>query len=187
MSCRRGPPVCMLKGYTEGEMSARADREFGQIQVTRSDWPIVLIEFPEKRVTDADLHAVLEYVESLLHEAKRNKEKVFVITDLTAMREITPASQRQFSAEWIKRTASLNRAASVGGATVTPSAILRGIITAVYWLQPSPSPTFPVATRHEAMLKGIEMLEAGNVLLSPRLVEYRNKHGVESGRFTARR
>jgi hypothetical protein len=110
-----------------------------------------------------------------------------VITDLTVMREITPANQRQFTAEWIKRTASLSRVASVGGATVTPSPILRGIITALYWLQPSPSPTFPVATRHDGMLKGIEMLESGNVLLSPRLVEYRDKHGVESARFAARR
>jgi hypothetical protein len=75
----------------------------------------------------------------------------------------------------------------VGGATVTPSPILRGIITAVYWLQPSPSPTFPVATRHEAMLKGIEMLEAGSVLLSPRLVEYRDTHGIGSARFATRR
>jgi hypothetical protein len=157
-------------------MVARADREFGRIRVAESDWPIVLIEFPEKRVADADLHAVLGHIESLLSEAVKNKEKVFVITDLTVMREITPASQRQFAAEWIKRTASLNRAASLGGATVTPSPILRGIITAVYWLQPSPSPTFPVATRHEAMLKGIEMLEAGSVLLSPRLLEYRDKH-----------
>jgi hypothetical protein len=168
-------------------MVARADREFGRIRVAESDWPIVLIEFPEKRVTDADLRAVLEHVESLLSEAVKNREKVFVITDLTVMREITPASQRQFTAEWIKRTASLNRAASVGGATVTPSPILRGIITAVYWLQPSPSPTFPVATRHEAMLKGIEMLEAGSSLLSPRLVEYRDKHGVGSARFATRR
>jgi hypothetical protein len=81
----------------------------------------------------------------------------------------------------------LSIAASVGGATVTPSPILRGIITALYWLQPSPSPTFPVATRHEGMLKGIEMLEAGGVLLSPRLVEYRDKHGVGSARFATRR
>ena len=168
-------------------MFAHAPREFGKIRVAKSDWPIVLIEFPEKRVTDADLQAVLGYIESLLNEAVKNKEKVFVITDLTVMREITPPSQRQFTAEWIKRTASLNRAASVGGATVTPSAILRGIITAVYWLQPSPSPTFPVATRHDAMLKGIEMLEAGSVLLSPRLIEYRNKHGAGSGRVTTGR
>jgi hypothetical protein len=64
---------------------------------------------------------------------------------------------------------------------------LRGIITALYWLQPSPSPTFAVATRHDGMLKGIEMLEAGGVLLSPRLVEYRDKHEVGSARFATRR
>jgi hypothetical protein len=168
-------------------MLARAECQFGHIRVARVNWPIVLIEFPEKRVTDADLHAVLEYIESLFNEAVKNREKFFVITDLTVMREITPANQRQFTAEWIKRTGPLSRAASVGGATVTPSAILRGIITALYWLQPSPSPTYAVATRHDGMLKGIEMLEEASVLLSPRLIEYRDKHGVGSAKFPIRR
>jgi hypothetical protein len=168
-------------------MFAHAPREFGKIRVERVDWPVVFIEFPEKRVTDADLLAVLAHIESLFVEAEKNKEKIFVITDLTVMREITPANQRQFTAEWMKRTAALSKVASVGGATVTPSPILRGIMTALYWLQPSPNPTFAVATRHEAMIKGIEMLEEASVLLSPRLVEYRDKHGVMSGRFRIRR
>jgi hypothetical protein len=56
-------------------MFARADREFGRIRVAMSDWPIVLIEFPEKRVTDEDLHAVLGHIESLFSEAARNKRR----------------------------------------------------------------------------------------------------------------
>jgi hypothetical protein len=158
-------------------MIDRTVREFGAIRLATVDWPIVLIEFPEKRVTDADLRSVLEHFESLLKEAEKYQEKIFSITDLTMMRETTPASQRQFTGEWIKRTASLARAAALGSATVTPSALLRGIITALYWLQPPPTPVLTVATRHEAMLKGIEMLEREKMLLSPRLIAYRDKYG----------
>ena len=156
-------------------MTVRADRIFEAIRVATADWPIVLIEFPEKRVSDDTLHSVLDYVESLLLEASKSNEKLFVITDLTRMEEITPASQRQYTGAWNKRTYSLSRAAGLGGATVTPSAILRGIITAVFWIQPPATPSFAVATRDEAMLKGVEMLDAAGALLPPRLMAYRDR------------
>mgnify|MGYP001213541454 CR=1 FL=1 len=157
-------------------MRDREDRAFGEIRVATVDWPIVLTEFPEKRVPDATLQSALAYLEWLMTDAKKSSEKLFFITDLTAMREITPANQRQFTAEWMKRNTALSRDISVGGATVTPSSILRGIITALFWLQQPPTPSFSTATRHEAMLKGIELLQSHGVLLSPRLVAYRDKH-----------
>jgi hypothetical protein len=162
---------------SEAAMTVRADRDFESIRVSASDWPIILIEFPEKGVTDPALHSVLEYVESLLNEASNNRERLFVITDLTRMQEITPARQRQYTGSWNKRTYALSRAAGIGGATVTPSAILRGIITAVFWIQPPATPSFAVATRHEAMLKGIEMLNAAKIALPPSLVGYRRDGG----------
>jgi hypothetical protein len=162
---------------SEAGMTVRSDRDFESIRVSGSDWPIILIEFPEKSVSDTALHSVLEYVESLLNEASNTRERLFVITDLTRMQEITPARQRQFTGAWNKRTYALSRAAGIGGATVTPSAILRGIITAVFWIQPPATPSFAVATRHEAMLKGIEMLEAAKIALPPALVGYRRDAG----------
>jgi hypothetical protein len=54
---------------------------------------------------------------------------------------------------------------------VTPSAILRGLITAVFWFQPPVAPYFAVATRHEAMRKGVEMLRAASAPLPPRLAD----------------
>jgi hypothetical protein len=154
---------------------AHADQEFGHIRVTTADWPIVLTDFPEERTADADLHATLDCLASLMREATRTRQKLFFITDLTPMRETPTASQRQYTGAWTKTNAELSRASSVGGATVTPSPILRGIITAVYWVQPPPTPSFSVATRHEAMLKGIELLKAADVLLPPRLLAYRER------------
>ncbi len=155
-------------------MEVYAECDFGSIRVTTVDWPIILIEFPENRVADEALLASLAYLESLWHEAARRREKLFMITDLTRMREVTPASQRRIAAHWMKRNIPLGSIASVGGATVTPSPILQGIITAVYWLQPPAKPMWTAATRREAILKGIQMLEAEGVSLPPRLVAYRD-------------
>jgi hypothetical protein len=152
----------------------RTDCEFGSIRVATVDWPIVLTEFPETRVPDAALHACLDHLESLMTEATKTREKLFMLTDITRMREVTPASQRHYTGEWMKRNLSLGRVSTVGGATVTPSSILRGILTAVYWIQPPARPMYATATRHEAMLKGIEMLEAERIPLPPRLIAYRD-------------
>jgi hypothetical protein len=95
---------------------------------------------------------------------------------------MTPASQRRIAADWVKRNDPVAKVATVGGATVTPSPILRGIMTAVFWLQPSSRPMHLVATRPEGMLKGIQLLEEEGVRLPPRLVAYRDQHATAGGR-----
>jgi hypothetical protein len=157
-------------------MASRGEVVFGGIRVASDDWPIVLTDFPSQSVPDDALRSVLAHLEAAMREALGRRERLFFITDITRMRQMTPARQRQLTGEWMKTTAELAKASSVGHATVTPSAILRGIITAVYWIQPSPKPSFSVSTVHEGMMKGIEMLVAENCLLSPRLVAYRDKH-----------
>src|SRR5262249_16642596 len=125
--------------------------------------------------------AALDHLESLFLEAKKERVRAFVITDLTRMRELASAKQRRLTGEWSKRTADLTRATSAGSAAVTPSAILRGLITAVFWFQPPTAPYFAMGTRHEAMLKAIEMLRAANAALPPRLVDFREHHASRSG------
>jgi hypothetical protein len=155
----------------------RADQDFGGIRISCADWPIVLIEFPEKRVPDACLHAALEHLESSMRDATKTHELLYTIADITSIRELTPATQRKYTAEWMKRNEPLVKVSSVGGATVTPSSVLRGIITAVYWVQPPIQTMYTVATRQEAMLKGIELLQRQGQLLPPRLIAYRDRHG----------
>jgi hypothetical protein len=164
----------MLRASEYDPMAARPAREFEGIRVSSDDWPIVLTEFPEERVSDAALHALFRHIEELMREAEATGEKLFIITDLTRMHHVAPASQRKYAGEWIQRTAMLARTASVGGAQVTPSSILRGLVTAIFWLKPPPTPAIFVATRGEAIARGIEMLLAANVRLSPRLLELRD-------------
>lgn len=156
-------------------MATRRAQEFEGIRVSSDDWPIVFTEFPEDRVSDAALQAMFRHLEELMREAEAKREKIFIITDLTRMHHLAPASQRKYSGEWIQRTAMLARTATVGGAQVTPSSILRGLVTAIFWLKPPPTPAIFVATREEAIVRGIEMLTAANAPLSPRVLELQDK------------
>ena len=45
------------------------------------------------------------------------------------MTQLAPASQRKCVADWMARTLMLQKTVSLGGANVTPSTILRGLIT----------------------------------------------------------
>jgi hypothetical protein len=155
----------------------RADQDFGGIRISCADWPIVLIEFPAKRVPDACLQAALECLESSMRDAAKAHERQFSLADITLMRELTPASQRKYTAEWMKRNEPLVKVGSVGGATVTPSPVLRGILTAVYWIQPPIQTMYTVATRQEGMLRGIDLLEREGQRLPPRLIAYRDRFG----------
>jgi hypothetical protein len=163
-------------------MVSRADCTFGEIRVSTTYWPILIVEFPEKRVADQDNRALLAHLEALMNDALRTSEKLFFITDLSSMREFAPALQRQTTGQWIKRTTPLARATSVGGAQVTPSAVLRGIITAVFWIHPPPTPAVCVATRAEAMMVGIARLEAEHFVLPPTLASYRDAAAAGSVR-----
>jgi hypothetical protein len=141
--------------------------EFGGIRVETLHWPIILIDYPPARVADPDFFQALVHVEQVLHAAVAEHQKTYVVTDITRVREIPPATQRKYAADFVRRTAHVARAASLGTANVTPSSILRGIMTAVYWVSPSPTPTVFLATRREAYRYAIEVLEGGGAALPP--------------------
>jgi hypothetical protein len=141
--------------------------EFGGIRVETVHWPIVLIEYPQTRVSDADFFQALARVEEVMHAAIAERRKTYVVTDITQVREIPPASQRKYAADFVKRTAHVSKAATLGTANVTPSSLLRGIMTAVYWVSPSPTPTVFMATRSEAYRYAIDVLERAGVALPP--------------------
>ncbi len=156
-------------------MTSRGLRTFGGIRTESSDWPIVVTTFPEARVADEDLREMLHHLADLMRDAESRRERIFLITDITQMRQLTPASQRKLTADWMKQTFSLGKVASVGAAHVTPSALLRGIITAVAWIQPPPNPQVCVATLEEAFTRGIATLTAAGQLVPPRVIQRARK------------
>jgi hypothetical protein len=153
----------------------RVVRDFGGIRIETTEWPIILMVMPVHRSTDSDVMSAVMHLEQIMLECKKDKEKCVQVTDASAMTTLPTASQRKITGEWLKRTVPLQREVSLGGANVTPSAIIRGIITAIHWFHKPETPVVFVATRDEAMLQAIRWLEEGRVLLSPRLRELREK------------
>jgi hypothetical protein len=154
---------------------AQITRDFGGIRIETVNWPIVLMEFPEKRVEDPDFQQALNYIEHLMRECAANREKSYQVTDITRVQELAPATQRKYAAEFVKRNAPLSQLASLGTASVTPSSILRGIMTAIFWISPPPTPAVFFASRGEAYLHAIDVLERGGTWLPQRIADLRGR------------
>jgi hypothetical protein len=150
-------------------------RDFGGIRIETTEWPVILMVMPALRSSDADVQSAVMHLEQIMLECRKDKEKCVQVTDASAMTQLPTASQRKITGEWLKKTVALQRDVSLGGANVTPSAIIRGIITAIHWFHKPETPVVFVATRDEAMLQAIRWLEEGRVLLSPRLREMRDR------------
>jgi hypothetical protein len=161
-------------------MVAQRVREFGGLLVDTTDWPIIVLEFPEQRFPDADCQAGLDCITQLMRECLRDRQRCTQITDLTRIQQIPNASQRKFAGEWVKHNSELVVAASVGGATVTPSAILRGLVTAVHWIHRPPTPNAFLASKAEAQRYVIKLLEDARVPLPPRVMALRDRLSREA-------
>lgn len=147
----------------------RSVTSFEGLRFDITAWPVVHIEFPEKRVSDKAMRDLYAELEAAAHRAVKSREMMFIVTDLTLMRETPAPSQRKESADWMRRTTMLMRSASVGGASVTPSALLRGIITAVSWVQSSSRPMRCFGTRAEAYAFGENLFREAKLAIPPTL------------------
>jgi hypothetical protein len=139
------------------------------MRIDTMEWPIVVMDCGTFRDTDADLQAALDCVEQVMRECARTRERCVQVTDLSSVQRIPTAVQRKIAGDWVKNTVELQKATSLGGANVTPSSIIRGIVTAISWIQKPPTPLKYFATRPEAMLQALKWLEEGHVLLPPSL------------------
>jgi hypothetical protein len=156
-------------------MIVREVLDYGGIRLVTVDWPIMLMEMTEHRASDDDLRAALARFEEIMREAYKSREKFSLVTDLSRLRHLPPPSQRKIAADWVNSTSELQKITNLGGANVTPSAIIRGIITAIYWLARPATPAAFVATREEAMQQAIRWLEDAGALLPPSVLVLRDK------------
>lgn len=95
--------------------------------------------------SDDDIHAYTGRLGELL----RKQERHVLIVDATGGKSLK-GTHRQMVAEWNKRNATELSRYRAGLVLVTPSAVLRGMITAVYWIHPAPFPYKAVDTLESA-------------------------------------
>jgi hypothetical protein len=164
-------------------MVERGTREFDGIRIDTGHWPLLVMEMPERSVPDAAVSDALAHLELLMRQTPRGT-KFFQITDLSRMKQVAPASQRKYAAEWATRTDPLAVRCRVGGAIVAASPLLRGMLTAVFWLSKRATPTTIVSTRSEGLLRGIQVIEEANAPLPAHLVHLRDQLRGSSRRGT---
>ncbi len=117
----------------------------GTITIDESLKPIYVVSF-EGVPTDAEFETYLKRLGAIT-EKQHDKALVFDATHSGT----TPPSHRKRMAEWMKQYDSLIRQRTAGCAFVLPSAIQRGMLTAILWLQPMACPHAIVGTRDEAL------------------------------------
>jgi hypothetical protein len=114
------------------------------LNVIRDDLPILRLRYVGE-YSDAELATFLGEIDAVLKEPG---EKVGVI-DLV---QATPgsATQRRIQAEWIRTNERVLAQAFRAAAIVTDNALIRGTVTAVFWIRPLPMPTHMAATVADA-------------------------------------
>ena len=110
------------------------------LYIDRTSLPLLRLRYVGK-FTDADLGKFLHELEAILALPGR-KAAVF---DLTEAGTGSP-TQRQTQAAWIGKHESVLARDFAAAAIVTDSAIIRGAVTALFWLRPLPFPTHVTAT-----------------------------------------
>lgn len=150
-------------------MGTPRSRRFEELLIATDRWPLVLLEFPDRRIADSSLRDALAFHEELMVHAQRSGERIYVVTDLTRMTELAPASQRKYAGEWLQRTFALQQATTLGVANVSPSVIVRGLVTAIGWFQNIPVPTVWVATRKDAYAAAVRTFDEAGTRLRPEL------------------
>ena len=127
------------------------------IEIDDSRWPMVLVTFtgvaPEPEFDDY-LRRMSQYL----------ARKQTIVTVLDASKSgATPATQRRKQAEWMRENDAALRRHSAGTAFVISSAVVRGVLTAILWMQPIPQEHVVVATMPEALRWAREQLRKRGV------------------------
>jgi hypothetical protein len=107
--------------------------------------PVVVVRF-SGLATDAEFD---EYLVSMTRLIVERKQKSVTILDARQSGR-SPATQRKKQAAWISAHENLLRQYSLGTAFVITSPLVRGVLTAILWLQPLPSDYTVVGTMAEA-------------------------------------
>ncbi len=119
------------------------------IEVSFVRKPLIVVRFVGSP-TDAEFREYLALLERNLQDSIARGATTAIAIDATAQPNAISAAQRRTQADWIRSHYHSLATACVGTAFVAPTAILRGIITAVFWMQRLPYPYAVVATLSEA-------------------------------------
>ena len=148
------------------------------IKIERLDFvPLACVHLDPGAYTDGDLAQDLLLLRQQMEGDQRIGRKLVAVIDLNNAAPLT-ATQRKTLNEWRRQTHDLSLATSLGIVFVAPSAIIRGVLTALFWLGSFGVSHKVVSTLDEAVQWAIQQLEAAKLPVPERL-------RVERGRVFA--
>lgn len=136
--------------------------------VSHKHLPIYEWTFP----AEASDEALDAFVKAREDWATRAQYPVAWVVELSNLRKAN-AKQRRTFAEHLKRFEEHDVLWNGGSALIVPSAWLRGLVTAVFWISP---PKFP----HQAFAKRSDALEWAQLQLDTKIAESRMQSQVRS-------
>lgn len=113
--------------------------------IDESEWPILVVRWPN----ELTLAEVDEHFEEMLALALRGGP-IAVLVDMTGA-GIPPAHHRQHAAKKLAEVYAESGDRIAGVAHVIRSPLVRGVLTAVYWVSAPPFPKEVFGTRAEAL------------------------------------
>lgn len=134
--------------------------EIGVCRLYVELWPIAVID-----LGDSDgpmITALLQKVDELVIA---RREPYIMVTDARRMTSVPSADVRKAIAAWMQKNARGHT--SLGAVTILQSALVRGALTAVYWVFQPPNPQGIAADWTEAHAWSMKHLDAAKVLVRP--------------------
>lgn len=131
------------------------------------DIPLTCLR-PIGQPSDEELAESLQRISSLIATEARANRKIVMIVDMRKAGALS-ASQRRIASSWMKENVRAWKQVALGSAFVIDSPIVRGVLTALLWLQPLDMPHDVVSNLDAAMRWVIERLEAERVPVPERI------------------
>lgn len=110
----------------------------------------IRVQIQVDRIDAATLRSHLEEQTAAMQESAKLGRKVFLIIEARDGNR-PPPEVRKLQAEWMQEHRELIAATCMGMAFVIENRLVRGALTAIFWVTPSPVPYSVHASLHEAL------------------------------------
>lgn len=146
-------------------------------------WPIVVSNVFGKEHSEATLSAAYAAWTSYMHRGPH-----VLILDMTEGTAGATAAQRARVASWLEKNDVLLRAGrQLAHVLVFDSAVVRGIVTAMFWLRPPANPHYAASSMNDAVDHAVEVLTQHKIAISPECIDAARRAGSRSSVSIPRR
>ena len=137
----------------EAILTDRPKSSASAIKLDQSHWPLLIVITPPK-VDDEELEHFLEQYSATI---KSRGERYALVLDVSNTEKLNPV-QRKKLVNMMERNKAFNEKHCAGCAMVFSSMLLKGILTAIFWIHKPPHPTKVFNVQEDAIEWAFDMI-----------------------------